>query len=161
MKDFKRCPRCNAKTPIDFGRCGNCGLNYIKFETATNNEAKSALRMNEKERVIQTKRVPNDIKKVEMILMCIFGGWFGLHLFKVGKFWSGIVQIIGSILSLVYTYFFVMRQINNGYLGYLLLICGIIWAYSFIRWIIDIFSIIFNKFKYPVSLPYASAEKGE
>ena len=117
--------------------------------------------MGEKDRVLYTKHVPSDVNKLKVLLMCIFCGWFGLHLFKVGKFWSGIVQIIGSMLSLVYTYFFVIREINSGYLGYLLLICGIIWAYSFIRWIIDIFSIIFNKFKYPVSLPYASAEKGE
>jgi len=51
MKEFKRCPRCNFKTPINMSRCGNCGLDYNKFNKATNTEAKSAFRMGEKERV--------------------------------------------------------------------------------------------------------------
>ena len=31
-KEFKRCPRCNNKSPINVAKCGNCGLNYDKFE---------------------------------------------------------------------------------------------------------------------------------
>ncbi|MBQ2120131.1 MAG: hypothetical protein II197_04125, partial [Peptococcaceae bacterium] len=62
-KDFKRCPRCNTKTPINLNRCGGCGLNYEKFNSATNAEAKSAFRMGEKSRVLYSKNVPSDINK--------------------------------------------------------------------------------------------------
>ena len=162
-KDFKRCPRCNFKSPIAMKKCGGCGLDYDKFASATNAEAKSAFRMGEKERVLHTKHIPNDVKKTDILFKCIFGGWFGLHYFSLGKLYRGIFQIIGLILSSVYTYFAVQLDIRTGYIGNLLLFCGIIWVASFIIWIIDIFSIIFNKFKYPVSLPYSNKEtaKGE
>ena len=172
-RNFKRCPRCNAKIPTDFGRCGNCGLNYIKLESATNAEAKSAFRMGEKERILYTNKIPSDVKKSSILVKCMLGGWFGLHYFNVGKLWRGIIQLLGAIFAIVYTYFAVEMNIRTGYLGNLILVCGIIWAYSFVAWVADCLAIIFNRFKYPVSLPYSedkvkkenlglqSANKGE
>lgn len=156
MKDFKRCPRCNFKTPNNMGRCGNCGLNFIKFEDATNAEAKSAFRMGEKERVLHTKQIPSDVSKWKILSMCIFGGWFGLHYFNLGKLWRGLFQILGVVLALIYIYCAGKLNIRTGYLGNLILVCGFIWVASFIIWITDIVSIIFNRFKYPVSLPYSN-----
>ena len=134
-----------------------------KFNKATNAEAKSAFRMGEKERVLHTNHIPPDINKFKMFLMCIFGGWFGLHYFKIGKLWRGIFQIIGLALSFVYSYFTIELNIRTGLLGDFVLVCGIIWASSVIIWFVDIVSILFNKFKYPVSLPYSNVEtdKGE
>ena len=155
MKEFKRCPRCNFKTPSNMARCGNCGLNFEKFNSATNEEAKSAFRMGEKERILYSKQVPSDINKGQIFLMCLFGGWFGLHYFKLGKIWRGLFQIVGFAFAFIYAYFAVQQGIRNGYLGNLILVCGIIWVASFIIWITDAISIIFNRFKYPVSLPYS------
>lgn len=161
-KEFKRCPRCNFKTPNDLARCGDCGLNFIKFNDATNAEAKSAFRMGEKERVLHSRHIPSDVNKITILLQCIFGGWFGLHYFSLGKKWRGIFQILGLVFAFVYTFAAVKHNIRSGYLGNLVLVCGIIWATSFIIWLFDILSIIFNRFKYPVSLPYSSkVEKGE
>lgn len=162
MRNYKRCPRCNYKTPLTMKKCGKCGLNYDKFALATNSEAKSAFRMGEKERVLQTKNVPSDINKSRVLLTCILGGLFGCHYFYIGKKWNGLFQIIGLILGLVYSYVSVQHNIRTGFLGLLLLCCGFAWAATFIIWLRDIIAIIFNKFKYPVSLPYDSkAEKGE
>jgi len=163
MKEFKRCPRCNFKTPINMPRCGSCGLDYNKFNKATNTEAKSAFRMGEKERVLHTKHIPSDVDKVNMFLTCMFGGWFGLHYFKLGKIWRGLFQIAGLILAIVYSYFTIKLNIRTGFLGNFILVCGIIWASSVVIWIVDTVSILFNKFKYPVSLPYSNTEtdKGE
>lgn len=155
MKEFKRCPRCNFKMNIALRKCGNCGLNYDKFEKATNTEAKSAFRMGEKERVLHTRFCPSDISKPIILSKCIFGGWFGLHYFDLGKKWKGLFQVLGLILAAVYAYCAGTLNIRSGYLGNLILVCGIIWMASFIIWMSDIFSIIFNKFKYPVSLPYS------
>ena len=157
-KDYKRCPRCNYKTPTQFCRCGNCGLNYDKFSSATNAEAKSAFRMGEKERVLHTKQRPSDVSKIGILLKCIFGGWFGLHYFSLGKIWRGVFHIVGFAMAFVYAYCAMKFNIRTGYLGYFVLLCGFIWVASFIIWLVDIFSIIFNKFKYPVSLPYSNQE---
>lgn len=157
-KEFKRCPRCNNKIPSQLRRCGACGLNYDKFNSATNAEAKSAFRMGEKSRVLYSKSVPSDISKGKMFAMSILGGWFGLHYFSIGRIWRGLIQILGTIFAFVYSYAAVIHGIRSGYIGYLLFICGAIWVFSFITWLSDSFAILFNKFKYPVSLPYKSAE---
>jgi len=93
----------------------------------------------------------------------MFGGWFGLHYFKLGKMWRGLFQIAGLILAIVYSYFTIKLNIRTGFLGNFILVCGIIWASSVVIWIVDTVSILFNKFKYPVSLPYSNTEtdKGE
>ena len=155
-KDFKRCPRCNFKTPNDMGRCGNCGLNFIKFKDATNAEAKSAFRMGEKERVLHSKQIPSDINKWSFFFKSLLGGWFGLHYFSLGKIWRGLFQIVGLIFAFVYSYFAGIKNIRVGYAGNLVLVCGIIWVASIIIWIADSISVIFNRFKYPVSLPYSN-----
>ena len=154
-KEFKKCPRCNSKVHVDFGRCGNCGLNFIKFNSATAEEAKSAFRMGEKERVLYTKQVPSDINRLSFFITCLLGGWFGLHYFKLGKLWRGLFQLIGFGLGILYSYFTVKYNIRFGYLANLLLVGGIIWASSVIIWMMDTVRIVFKRFKYPVSLPYS------
>lgn len=155
-KEFKRCPRCNSKVHVDFGRCGNCGLNFIKFNSATASEAKSAFRMGEKERVIYTTKVPSDINRLSMFLMAMLGGWFGLHYFNLGKIWRGLFQVVGFVFGMIYSFIAVRLNIRIGYLGNLLLVCGIIWAASVVIWFWDTVAIAFKRFKYPVSLPYSN-----
>lgn len=160
-KEFKRCPRCNFKTHIDFARCGNCGLNFSKFEQSTNLEAKSAFRMGEKERVLYSKQVPSDVSKCKTFFKCLFAGWFGLHYFALGRTWHGLFQILGTVLLFVYSYLTLKLNLYSGYLGLAALMLGFTWLASFVIWIKDIFEILFNRFKYPVSLPYSKTEKGE
>lgn len=157
QKEFKRCPRCNHKCPINVARCGNCGLNYDKFYSATNLEAKSAFRMGEKERVLYTKHRPSDIEKFPMFFKSLFGGWFGLHYFTIGRKWKGLFQIIGIAMMFIYAYFAGQLGIRNGFAGNAVLVCGIIWVATFIIWWSDSIAILFNRFKYPVSLPYSEA----
>ncbi len=161
-KNYKKCPRCNRRTPINFAKCGTCGLNFNKFASATNAEAKSAFRMGEKERVLHTREVPSDVNRMQVFVQCLLGGWFGLHYFSLGKMWKGILQIVGFMLGLLYTFIAVRLDIRTGFLGFLLLVCGIVWASTFIIWMADTIAIIFKRFKYPVSLPYSSkGVKGE
>ncbi len=154
MKEFKRCPRCNFKMANSLTKCGRCGLNYDKFNLATNAEARSAFRMGEKERVLHTRHIPSDVNKTKMFFISILGGWFGLHYFSLGKVWRGLLQIVGTIFAFVYSYFAMTKGIRTGYLGALILLCGIVWASTFIIWWADTIAILFNRFKYPVSLPY-------
>lgn len=158
-KNFKRCPRCSFKSPINMPKCGGCGLSYEKFNLATNAEAKSAFRMGEKERVLHTRQVPIDINKISILIKCILGGWFGLHYFSVGKIWRGGFQAVGFLMMFVYVILAGKMGIRNGFAGNIVLVCGIIWLASFIIWLADIFGIIFNRFKYPVSLPYSNQKE--
>lgn len=159
QKEFKRCPRCNHKSPINVAKCGNCGLNYDKFNTATNSEAKSAFRMGENERVLYTKRRPNDVSKVSIFFKSLIGGWFGLHYFAIGRKWRGLFQILGIAMMFVYAYFAGRLGIRNGFAGNAVLVCGIIWVATFIIWWADSIAILFNRFKYPVSLPYSEVKE--
>ena len=159
-KNYKRCPRCNYKTPVSMPKCGNCGLNYDKFNSATNEEAKSAFRMGENERVLYTTQRPNDVNKIAVLLKCMFAGWFGLHYFSIGRKWRGLFQLVGVVFGIIYATAVLRIGYISGYFGAFLLLLGIIWLASFIIWLTDIVSIVFNRFKYPVSLPYSSkAEK--
>ena len=83
-KNYNKCPRCGNKTASNFPKCGVCGLNFKKFATATNSEAKSAIRMGERERVLYSTTPPYDINKTNVLIMAIFGGWCGIHYFSIG-----------------------------------------------------------------------------
>lgn len=160
-KEYKRCPRCNNKTPIHMPKCGVCMLNFEKFNTATNAEAKSAFRMGESERVLYTKHPPIDVNKVSMLKYCVFGGWFGLHHFKVGRKGLGIFQIIALLLGVVYMTL-MMTTTLKGYVFDTAFVCGITWAISIILWFADTIKILFNGYKYPVSQPYSNQKvKGD
>ena len=43
-KEFKRCPRCDKKTPIYQDRCEGCGLIFSRLARASNTAAKKALK---------------------------------------------------------------------------------------------------------------------
>lgn len=159
MKDFKRCPRCNKLVANNLARCGNCQLNFNKFYSATNTEAKSAFRMGEKERVLYSKTPPCDIDKIKILLMAIFGGWFGLHYFAVGRIKKGIFQAIGLICGIIYCTYNFRVGLPRNYLTYFIICLGFVWVANVITWIADCLAVIFNRFKYPVSLPYN--HKGE
>ena len=46
-KEFKKCPRCDTKTPLFEDRCENCGLIFSRLTKATNAAAKKNIRKKE------------------------------------------------------------------------------------------------------------------
>ena len=68
----KRCPRCKEKVPVELVSCPSCQLNFQKFESATNKDAKEAIAEGEKERVIMRMGRPSDVKLVPLLLLTIF-----------------------------------------------------------------------------------------
>lgn len=151
-KRFKKCPRCGFKTYNSFVVCGKCELNFDKFKTATNIEAKEALRKGEKERVVYTTQFPSDVNKWELFFLSLFLGWTGVHLWKVGRLSRAICHSIGLALFAVYA-IISLYDVNN-LLWNVGNIFGAFGAVTYILSVVDIFEIAFNRFKVPVSLPY-------
>lgn len=152
-KRFKRCPRCGFKTYNTFDVCGKCGLNYKKFDMATNYEGKDALKKGEKDRVIFTSKLPCDVNKWELLVLTIMLGWAGVHLWKVGRINRAICHLIGLVGFAIYAVIYIY-EITNIFLWNLGNIMGAFWLVTFAFAIIDIIEIALNRFKVPVSLPY-------
>lgn len=151
-KRFKHCPRCGLKTFNNAKVCGRCDLSFEKFDNATNYEAKQALRKGEKYRVLNTTKLPQDVNKWELFFISLFLGWAGIHLWKVGKINRAITHSMGLIFACFYiiSYTFDVTNIFIYNLGNIL---GAFWAVTFVMSSLDIFAILFNSFKVPVSLP--------
>lgn len=154
MKLFKskRCPRCNEKVPIELVICPSCQLNFQKFETATNAEAKEAINQGEKERVLLRTGRPADVKFVTLLLLTIFLGFTGAHYYYVGRHKTGACFTAFFVIGLVNAIITSLVEINYAndlYQIFTLLVLG--WGVVLVLWIVDIAKVCMNKFKIPVS----------
>ena len=148
----KRCPRCNTKVPIEMVSCTNCQLNFQKFETATNKEAKVAIQEGEKDRVLMRKSRPSDVSFVKLLLITIFFGFTGAHYYYVGRCKMGAffsiffaVGIINAIMTSL------LESTPKGDLYQIFTLLVLVWGAVIVLWIIDIAKVCVNRFKIPVS----------
>ena len=152
MFNNKHCPRCSTKMPKEAMVCPSCRLNYIKFNEATNKEAKVALSQGEKDRVLYRTGCPSDVKKWKLILMCVFLGYMGAHHYYVGRKYWGLFYtcffMIGVINALVTMFFPQVINTDAFQVFYLLVL---IWGIVIVMWLVDIFKICLNRYKIPVS----------
>lgn len=153
MKLFKskRCPRCNEKVPIELVVCPCCQLNFQKFESATNAEAKEALAAGEKKRVLLRKGRPSDVKLLPLLLFTIFLGFTGAHYYYVGRYKAGACFTAFFAVGLINAILTSLIEINSSsviYQLFTLLVLG--WGVVLALWLIDIVKVSLNKFKIPV-----------
>lgn len=150
----KRCPRCDMKVPKAVVVCPKCQLNYNKFDSATNEEARKALASGDKDRVLMRKGCPNDIKKWKLILITIFLGFMGAHYYYVGRNAKGSFYTVFFVIGVLNA---IITQIPNftpsGDAWEVFTLLVLIWGLVIVLWIIDMTQVIFNRFKIPVSLP--------
>lgn len=154
-KKYKRCPRCNYKTPINLNVCGMCELNFDKFfNVATNKEAKIAMKLKENERILYSTYIPKDVSYIKLLLLSIIGGLFGAPYFYVGRNKIGWFFLITSILtfSLATITYFLNVQISVLTMLYNILM----WPFTFVLVyaITNVLEIAFKHFKIPVSIAY-------
>ena len=149
----KRCPRCETKMPISVSVCSSCGLNYTKFNSATNKAGKVALKEGRKEDVIFRKGCPTDVNKTKLLLLAIFLGFTGAHNYYVGRLGKGLfysifflVGIANAVLTVVF------KAVFTGWVYEVVTILVLIWGLVILMWMFDIINIIFNKYKIPVSV---------
>lgn len=153
MRDKKTCPRCKQRCLIALTSCPNCQLNFSKFNEATNKEAKLAIREHRSEDCVMRVGCPSDIKKSKLLILTIFLGLVGVHNYYVGRFVRGIIFSLFFVVGVINTVlsFTIPNVMYNGEFGqvfYFLVLC---WGIIIILWLFDIFNIIFNRFKIPVS----------
>ena len=148
----KHCPRCNTKTPIEMVVCPSCQLNYQKFESATNEEAKEAIREGEHDRVLMRKGRPSDVNFIKLLLVTIFLGFTGAHYYYVGRYKMGAffsiffaVGIVNAILTSL------LDATPKGDLYQIFTLLVFVWGAVIALWIIDVAKVCLNKFKIPVS----------
>ena len=148
----KHCPRCNQKMPVELVVCPSCQLNFNKFETATNKEAKEALKAGEKDRVLMRKNRPSDVSFLPLLLITIFLGFTGAHYYYVGRYKMGafftIFFAVGIVNAVMTT---LLETMPTGDLYQIFTLFVFTWGAVVALWIIDIAKVCLNKFKIPVS----------
>lgn len=150
-KNFKRCPRCDTKTPIFQDKCDYCGLVFSRLSKATNFAAKKAMKKKEYNKVIMDKVLPSDVNKWNLFIYALFFGWFGCHYAKVGRYKMFTYMIIASAMIYIAA-LLPLTWFNHEYL--FLLMWGLVLpgSISAIWWIVSLFQILFNRFKVPISI---------
>lgn len=154
-KDGTRiCPRCKTKCLVNQPRCPECRLIFSRLTNLSNKEAKKALRRGEKIKVVYVKEMPADIVKWKVFLMCLVTGIFGGHSYYTGRYKRAIFISCAMIFSLG------VMGLNASPLTY-----GTVWYdvlfYTFapfgacilLFWGFDLFFILFERYKYPASIP--------
>lgn len=148
----KRCPRCNEKVPVEIVVCPSCQLNFHKFDTATNADAKQAMREGENEKVLMRKGCPKDVSKIKLLLLAIFLGFTGAHYYYVGRYKMGgfftIFFAVGIVNAILHS---LLETIPTGDLYQIFTLLVLVWGAVIFMWIVDIAKICFNKWKIPVS----------
>lgn len=151
QKQFKRCPRCDKKTPIFQDRCERCGLIFSRLSKATNKAAKKNIKNKEYNKVIMDKVLPRDIDKWKLFFTALFLGFFGTHYAKVGRYKMFTYGVV-SAASIYIAVLLPQSWFDHQYLFLLMWALVLPASVYAIIWIVSIFSIITNKFKVPISI---------
>lgn len=136
----------------ELAMCPNCQLNFKKFYQATNMDAKQALREGRKDDVLMRTGYPADVKKWLLILVTIFGGFFGMHYYFVGRNKMGIFFTLAFFVGVVNAVIGTMvTKTLTGFAWEIFSLLVLVWGAVIFIWIIDIAKVCLNKFKIPVS----------
>ena len=150
----KRCPRCQRKMVASLKTCPYCSMNFEKFYTATNKEAKEALREGEKHKVVMRTGVPSDVKLYKLLLMSIFVGFVGAHHYYVGRKNMGFFYSIFFGVGIIYTILTIALNFDwTSEIGQFFYLLVMAWGVVIMLWIVDIAKVSFSRYKIPVSLP--------
>jgi len=137
--------------PVEIVVCPSCQLNFQKFESATNQEAKESIKEGEKEKVLMRKGRPSDVKFVPLLLITIFLGFTGAHYYYVGRYKMGAFFSIFfgvGIINAIITTLLGATPTGDWYQIFTLLV--LTWGAVVCLWIIDIAKVCVNSFKIPV-----------
>ena len=143
------CPVCYNK--IENGKvvCNTCKFNLNDLKNASNSAVKLARKEARYDDIIYTNQIPSDLKPKKILLLAIFGGWFGLHNFYVNKTFRGWFNLLSLFLSLA-SYTLVHTNVLAQEFMTAVMYATILYFVTLVMWIMDVTSLLFKNYKVPV-----------
>lgn len=96
-EETKFCKFCGEKIPFDAVLCTKCGRQVEKLENETPISINNVVTANANASTLGTPNIDlrrvRKVKKWTAFLLCIFGGFLGLHKFYEGKTFMGVVYL--------------------------------------------------------------------
>ncbi len=160
-KNYEVCPRCKTKERFGNPKCRNCGLVFDRLKNVTNKAGKKALKNKEYNKVLYMGKLPRDVSKIKLLILCIFLGWTGAHYCKVGRYKWFVFDLFALFFALVYAFIIIYilpelgmtrAEFDANYVGFFFSLMSLFFAISLIMWIGSIFQILTNTFKVPVAI---------
>ena len=148
-KYYMVCPNCGNKIPKEATHCAYCKLSVEKITSASNYEAKRAIRNKERDRVVLTAYVPYDVNRTKLLLLCIFLGWSGAHCYYVGRMGRGFTMLACLIIG-IFCVAIPQTWVLHAYLSGV--VAGAFGFACVFTWWFDILNICLRRFKIPVVL---------
>ncbi len=153
--DLSFCPHCYSKMDRMSGVCTKCGFREDSLNGATNTLAKNAKKLFREDEVVKTKKLPPDVSRKKLLLLTIFTGFVGGHLYYVGRYTKAIIYSVMFTVSL-FLFLFCMEvtALTHGAFVSLVVKMGLISSGVYIiDLFMDIARVVFKRFKVPVLAP--------
>lgn len=155
-KDYKRCPRCGAKTYFASKQCSVCDLKFDRLKNLSNKEAKKAIKEKQTEKVLYLSERPADVSKRKFMLLYLLLGWFGGHNIYVGKYKRGFYSLISLsafLIAFIVEEILFFNGVDTAYLNYYLVMPLCTFAvFGIIIWFMDMVALFTKTYKYPSAL---------
>ena len=152
--DLSFCPHCMSRMDRRSGVCTRCGFRESSLEGATNALAKKAKQNFREDEVVKTKKLPPDVSYKKLLLLALFTGFVGGHLYYVGRYKKAIMYSIGFALFIIsFTLFIKEIYIENALISMAMLFARIYAGLYVIDWFFEMGRVIFRRFKVPVLAP--------
>lgn len=152
-----RCPYCKARILKYTNTCARCGVQKQQIYYASNEKARMAMKKHTGEKVFMSYRRPNDVSFTGMVLCLFFGGWFGLHCFRVGRWLRGTLIAVLLVGGVVISGIFLgidKSIVYDSAPQRFFRIFPTLWLFifGFGMWVYDVCAVVFAFFKYPIRL---------
>lgn len=154
------CPICGAKLTNN-QVCKYCNVTDTQILNASNKKVKEYKKTGKKDLIYFSNSKPKDVEKWKIILFTVLFGWLGINYFYINRPYRGtfsLVSSLGSFLMVIIGVAFNLLESTNNLFVVLYQILFYMMAINVLLWIVDIFSVLMGKLKYPVVLPKQGEE---
>ena len=146
-----KCPICGCKMKKEIV-CPYCKITGDEVRFASNKEAKRRIDRGDTKEVYNSTYIPYDVDRRKLMWITIFGGFFGIDAYVMGRKKRGIIQT--SIILFSFLVYLLYQYVGLLFLHlpteFLTLVCSVF----MIMWFTAIFNIVFlKKAIIPVVLP--------
>jgi len=146
-----RCPVCGYNLKKNH-YCPYCKVTDDQIKTASNIEAKKCLKTGEKDKIVMSSTLPNDINRTRLLLVSIALGLFGGHNFYVGRYKRGLYMTITfCVCAIIFGIYQGWFEGNNVFYLFVQL-SALVEAMSIVMWFSDVIKIFCKTFPVPVVL---------